>query len=103
MGVRNRPALPLAEARCAPLLREPITASQAAGLARLLEALADQPSGEDAVLTGGLGLATELTRGYHRAEPPGRRGAPRPGTLSGRRAILGDAVLDLAEVWEARA
>jgi ArsR family transcriptional regulator len=33
--------LPVAEACCAPLLREPITASQAAGLARLLRALAD--------------------------------------------------------------
>jgi ArsR family transcriptional regulator len=31
----------MAEACCAPLLREPITASQAAGLARLLKALAD--------------------------------------------------------------
>ena len=37
----NRPALPLADACCAPLLREPITASQAAGRARLLKALAD--------------------------------------------------------------
>ena len=37
----NRPALPLADACCAPLLREPITASQAAKLARLLKALAD--------------------------------------------------------------
>jgi ArsR family transcriptional regulator len=37
----NRPDLPLADACCAPLLREPITASQAADLARLLKALAD--------------------------------------------------------------
>ena len=37
----TRPALPLADACCAPLLREPITASQAAELARLLKALAD--------------------------------------------------------------
>ena len=37
----TRPALPLADACCAPLLREPITASQAADLARLLKALAD--------------------------------------------------------------
>jgi len=37
----TRPALPLAGACCAPLLREPITASQAADLARLLKALAD--------------------------------------------------------------
>ena len=41
IGIQNRPALPLAEACCAPLLREPITASQAADLARLLKALAD--------------------------------------------------------------
>jgi ArsR family transcriptional regulator, arsenate/arsenite/antimonite-responsive transcriptional repressor len=33
--------LPLAEACCAPLLREPISASQAAELARILKALAD--------------------------------------------------------------
>jgi ArsR family transcriptional regulator, arsenate/arsenite/antimonite-responsive transcriptional repressor len=37
----TRPALPLADACCAPLLREPITASQAAELSRLLKALAD--------------------------------------------------------------
>ena len=37
----TRPALPLAGACCAPLLREPITTSQAAELARLLKALAD--------------------------------------------------------------
>ena len=37
----TRPALPLADACCTPLLREPITASQAADLARLLKALAD--------------------------------------------------------------
>jgi ArsR family transcriptional regulator len=40
-GVQNRPALPLADACCAPLLREPLTAGQAAELARLLKALAD--------------------------------------------------------------
>jgi ArsR family transcriptional regulator len=40
--VQNRPALPVIdEACCTPLLREPITASQAADLARLLKALAD--------------------------------------------------------------
>jgi len=33
--------LPLAEACCTPLLRQPITARQAADLARLLKALAD--------------------------------------------------------------
>jgi ArsR family transcriptional regulator, arsenate/arsenite/antimonite-responsive transcriptional repressor len=40
-GIQNRPALPLAEACCAPLLREPLTARQAGDLARLLKALAD--------------------------------------------------------------
>ena len=40
-GIQDRPALPLAEMCCAPLLREPITAGQAADLARLLKALAD--------------------------------------------------------------
>jgi ArsR family transcriptional regulator len=37
----TRPALPLADACCAPLLRQPPTAGQAADLARLLKALAD--------------------------------------------------------------
>lgn len=37
----SRPQLPLADACCTPLLREPITASQAAELARMLRALAD--------------------------------------------------------------
>ena len=40
-GIQDRPALPLAGTCCAPLLREPITADQAAGLARMLKALAD--------------------------------------------------------------
>ena len=35
------PLLPLADECCVPLLREPITAGQAADLARLLKALAD--------------------------------------------------------------
>ena len=39
--LQTRPLLPLAEACCTSLLREPITASQAADLARLLKALAD--------------------------------------------------------------
>ena len=38
---RTALALPLADACCAPLLREPLTASQAADLARQLKALAD--------------------------------------------------------------
>jgi ArsR family transcriptional regulator, arsenate/arsenite/antimonite-responsive transcriptional repressor len=39
--IQDRAPLPLADTCCAPLLREPITASQAADLARLLKALAD--------------------------------------------------------------
>ena len=39
--IQDRPALPLAGTCCAPLLREPITAGQAADLARVLKALAD--------------------------------------------------------------
>ena len=39
--IQDRPALPLADVCSAPLLREPITAGQAADLARLLKALAD--------------------------------------------------------------
>ena len=39
--LQTRPPLPFAEACCTPLLREPITADQAAELARLLKALAD--------------------------------------------------------------
>jgi ArsR family transcriptional regulator, arsenate/arsenite/antimonite-responsive transcriptional repressor len=41
-SIQNRPALPVIdEACCTPLLREPITASQAADLAHKLRALAD--------------------------------------------------------------
>ncbi len=71
-------ALRLAGACCAPLLREPITASQAADLARLLKALADptrlrlvsmvaaHEGGEACVcdLTGPLGL-TQPTVSHH--------------------------------------
>ena len=74
----SRPAPPLADACCAPLLREPITASQAADLARLLKALADptmlrlvslvaaREGGEACVcdLTGPLGL-TQPTISHH--------------------------------------
>src|SRR5512142_3256557 len=38
---RDRPALPLAQDCCAPLLREPLSPGQAADLARTLKALAD--------------------------------------------------------------
>jgi ArsR family transcriptional regulator len=76
--LQDRPALPLAEACCAPLLREPITASQAAELAHVLKALADparlrlvsmvaaHESGEACVceLTEPLGL-TQPTISHH--------------------------------------
>ena len=40
--LQRRPELPLlADACCTPLVREPLTASQAAGLAHILKALAD--------------------------------------------------------------
>ena len=74
----DRPAAALAAACCAPLLHEPITASQAAGLARTLKALADptrlrlvsmvaaHEAGEACVcdLTGPLGL-TQPTISHH--------------------------------------
>jgi ArsR family transcriptional regulator, arsenate/arsenite/antimonite-responsive transcriptional repressor len=77
-AVRDAPDLPLAAACCAPLLNEPITASQAADLARLLKALADptrlrlvsmvaaHEGGEACVcdLTGPLGL-TQPTISHH--------------------------------------
>ena len=76
--LQERPLLPLAEACCTPLLRQPITASQAADLARLLKALADparlrlvsmvaaHESGEACVceLTEPLGL-TQPTVSHH--------------------------------------
>jgi ArsR family transcriptional regulator, arsenate/arsenite/antimonite-responsive transcriptional repressor len=77
-AVRAAPDLPLATACCAPLLNEPLTASQAADLARLLKALADptrlrlvsmvaaHDGGEACVcdLTGPLGL-TQPTISHH--------------------------------------
>ena len=76
--IQNRPLLPVAAACCTPLLHEPITASQAADLARLLKALADptrlrlvsmvvaHEGGEACVceLTGPLGL-TQPTISHH--------------------------------------
>jgi ArsR family transcriptional regulator len=77
--IQNGPALPAAEqACCTPLLCEPITASQAAGLAHKLKALADptrlrlvsmvaaREGGEACVcdLTGPLGL-TQPTISHH--------------------------------------
>ena len=77
-SIQGRPGLPLAGTCCAPRLREPITAGQAAGLARMLKALADptrlrlvslvaaRDGGEACVcdLTGPLGL-TQPTISHH--------------------------------------
>jgi ArsR family transcriptional regulator len=76
--IQARAALPLAQTCCAPLLRQPLTAGQAADLARLLKALADptrlrlvsmvaaHDGGEACVcdLTGPLGL-TQPTISHH--------------------------------------
>lgn len=76
--VQGRPPLPLADVSCAPLLREPISAEQADGLARTLKAIADpvrlrlvsmvaaREGGEACVceLTGPLGL-TQPTVSHH--------------------------------------
>jgi ArsR family transcriptional regulator, arsenate/arsenite/antimonite-responsive transcriptional repressor len=65
-GIQDRPAVPLADACCAPLLREPITAGQAAGLAHKLKALADPARRRlvsvVAVHEGGEGRVCDLTR-----------------------------------------
>jgi ArsR family transcriptional regulator len=75
---QTRTTLPVVETCCTPLLREPITASQAADLARVLKALADpirlrlvsmvagHDSGEACVcdLTEPLGL-TQPTISHH--------------------------------------
>jgi ArsR family transcriptional regulator, arsenate/arsenite/antimonite-responsive transcriptional repressor len=76
--VRDRSVLPLADVCCAPLLREPLTDSQASDLARVLKALADPArlrlvsmvaahEGSEACvcdLTGPLGL-TQPTVSHH--------------------------------------
>jgi ArsR family transcriptional regulator, arsenate/arsenite/antimonite-responsive transcriptional repressor len=77
-GVMSKTAAPLADVCCTPLLREPISAGQAADLAGLLKALADptrlrlvsmvaaHEGGEACVcdLTGPLGL-TQPTVSHH--------------------------------------
>jgi ArsR family transcriptional regulator, arsenate/arsenite/antimonite-responsive transcriptional repressor len=85
-AARHRTALLLADVCCAPLLRVPITASQAAELARVLKALADparlqlvsmvaaREDGEACVcdFTEPLGL----TQGANRTGPVGRPRMP---------------------------
>ena len=77
-AIGDRPVLPLVDACCVPLLREPLTPDQAADLARTLKALADptrlrlvsmvaaHEGGEACVcdLTGPLGL-TQPTVSHH--------------------------------------
>jgi ArsR family transcriptional regulator, arsenate/arsenite/antimonite-responsive transcriptional repressor len=78
VAVQGRPARPLAGECCTPLLHEPLTAAQAAALARILKALAEptrlrlvsmvaaHEGGEACVcdLTGPLGL-TQPTISHH--------------------------------------
>ena len=92
----TRPALPLADACCAPLLREPITASQAAELARLLKALADptrlQLVSMVAVLEDGEACVCDLTEPLGLTQP----------TISHHLKILVDAGIftrDKRGVW----
>jgi ArsR family transcriptional regulator, arsenate/arsenite/antimonite-responsive transcriptional repressor len=118
---RARPELPLAETCCAPLLRQPITASQAADLAHLLKALADptrlrlvsmvaaHEGGEACVcdLTEPLGL-TQPTISHHLKIlvdagifTRDKRGvwayyALRPAALAALAEVLGDPIATLA-------
>jgi ArsR family transcriptional regulator len=87
---------PLAEACCAPLLREPITAVQAADLARLLKALADptrlQLVSMVAAHEGGEACVCELTEPLGLTQP----------TISHHLKILVDAGIftrDKRGVW----
>ncbi len=72
-AVQARPQLPVAEACCTPLLREPISASQAADLARLLKALADptrlQLVSMVAAHEGGEACVCELTEPFGLTQP----------------------------------
>ena len=92
----DRPGFPLADACCAPLLREPITASQAAELARLLKALADptRPRLVSLVIAhdGGEACVCDLAEPLGLTQPP----------ISYHLKILGDAGIfsrDKRGVW----
>jgi ArsR family transcriptional regulator, arsenate/arsenite/antimonite-responsive transcriptional repressor len=107
----GRPALPLAEDCCAPLLREPLTPAQAADLARTLKALADPTRlrlvSMVAAHEGGEACVCELTEPLGLTQPTvshlvdagifsrDKRGvwayyALRPEALQALAAILGD-------------
>ena len=72
-ATQDRQALPLAGTCCALLLREPITASQAAGLARRPKALADptrpRPVSLVAARDGGEACVCDLTQPLGLTEP----------------------------------
>ena len=94
--LQTRPLLPVADACCTPLLREPITASQAADLARLLKALADptrlQLVSMVAAHDGGEACVCELTEPLGLTQP----------TISHHLKILVDAGIftrDKRGVW----
>jgi len=94
--IEDRPQLPVAEACCTPLLREPITAGQAADLARLLKALADPTRlrlvSMVAVHDGGEACVCELTEPLELTQP----------TVSHHLKILVDAGIftrDKRGVW----
>ena len=94
--IQDRPAFPLADMCCAPLLREPVTASQAAYLARLFKALADptrlQLVSMVAAHEGGEACVCELTEPLGLTQP----------TISHHLKILVDAGIftrDKRGVW----
>jgi ArsR family transcriptional regulator, arsenate/arsenite/antimonite-responsive transcriptional repressor len=94
--VQGQPLLPLAECCCTPLLREPITPSRAADLARLLKALADptrlQLVSMVAAHEGGEACVCELTEPLGLTQP----------TISHHLKILVDAGIctrDKRGVW----
>jgi ArsR family transcriptional regulator len=94
--LQDRPLLPQADDCCTPLVRQPITASQAAGLARLLKALADPARLRLVSLVaaheGGEACVCELTESLGLSQP----------TISHHLKILVDAGIfsrDKRGVW----
>jgi ArsR family transcriptional regulator len=95
-SLQDRPPLPLADECCTPLLRQPITASQASDLARMFKALADPTRlrlvSMVAVHEGGEACVCELTEPLGLTQP----------TISHHLKILVDAGIftrDKRGVW----
>jgi ArsR family transcriptional regulator len=95
-SLQDRPVLPLADACCTPLLRQPITASQASDLARMFKALADPTRlrlvSMVAAHEGGEACVCELTEPLGLTQP----------TISHHLKILVDAGIftrDKRSVW----